>query len=190
MGWPGLLRCYIVMQLSSFSITQSSHKAVISGNLLRHATPVPNAVCELLLLLSRDASSEVRSFASRASLEESAKRADTPPPENKRSKERLEQVGLFSRPPISSVREATPSWKMEEVTSTAGETDTQVLGFNGSQGNMDMDITYDSTVIPGQMGLSSNAVSGIYRRPPSASSYTYDLGVAGGTASEQVQVPV
>jgi hypothetical protein len=70
---------------------------------------------------------------------------------------------------------------------TMDETDSHFSGFNGCQGNMHMDTSYDTgSVFPGQLGLSSNSVSGIYRGPSSASSsYTYDLGVAGGSASEQ-----
>jgi hypothetical protein len=155
-----------------------------TGNLLRHGTPVPSALSELLRRLSGDVSSEVRSFAARASLEASV---DTPP-EKKYGKERLERVALFSRPPILS--ESSTTNNEESGNSAMGReiinsTDLRLHGF---QGNMDMDI---DTVFPGQLGVSSNSASGIYRRPPSSSSfYTYDLGVTGGTASEQVPVPV
>jgi len=162
--------------------------ALVYRNLLRHAKPVPSALLELLLQLSRDTSSEVRSFAARASLEESAKKPDTPPPENRRGKERLEQISLFSRPPISGTSEANVTFEetLVPIGRTMNETDSHFLELNGCQGNMDMDTSYDTaTTSP---ALSS---SGIYRGPSSASSsYAYDLGVVVGTASEQVQVPV
>lgn len=166
---------------------------------------MPVALFELLLQLSRDTSSEVRSFTARASLQESAKRTNTPPPGNKREKERLEQVALFSRPPISTAHETSEAepnvtfGNLEEVPGnleslamgrTMNEANSHFLGFNGYQGDVDMDTSYDTAVFPGQLGLSSNSVSGVYRGPSSASSSYIYLGVAGGAASEQVQVPV
>jgi len=201
LGWPVSLRWSIVIGFRSLRFTKSSHiKIVVTGNLLRHAAPVPNALFELLLHLSRDTSSEVRSFAVRASLEESARRANTPPPESKREKERLEQVALFSRPPILSAHETEPNvtfGNSEEVPGnleslamghTMNETNSHFSGFNGYQGDVDMDTSYDTAVFPGQLGLSSNSVSGVYHGPSSASSsYIYNLG---GATSDQVQVPV
>jgi hypothetical protein len=94
-------------RVSFFSVYKAFSHEVLLQETYCDMRACAKRTIELLLRLSRDTSSEVRSFAARASLEESAKRADTPPPENKRRKERLEQVALFSRPPISSVHETS-----------------------------------------------------------------------------------
>lgn len=65
---------------------------------MRHGTPLPNVLFELLGRLEQDASSVVRSYVHAAL--ECAKRVDVPMSEDlKREKERLEQVAVFSRPP-------------------------------------------------------------------------------------------
>lgn len=122
---------------------------LLTGNLLRDAASVPGALLELLERLSRDDSAEVRSFAVRATLEESAKRPGTPPPEDKRGREKLEQVGLFSRPPIHGKREAAesvpPAGNSEEVFKIIeGETMTTETtnALSSVQGDVDMDAAY------------------------------------------------
>ena len=145
-GSPVSLHSFIVMDSLVPSFLPFSYMRIVVGNLLRDRTPVPQSLFELLVRLSGDASAEVRSFAVRASLEESAKRPGTPPPEDKRGRARLEQVSLFSRPPISSVHRKTEADLMEEVPEfliierdTMTESDSQLTVFDGFQGDVAMD---------------------------------------------------
>lgn len=174
-----------------FSSSSFHMNIFVTGNMLRHSTPVPRLVFEMLHLLSQDASQEVRSYVAQMQIEESAKRVDTPPPESNLVKNKIAQAALFSRPPISYRRGLDEEQEGERlidqyhgVCGMDSNDDKSFFSTLGSQGNISVQ-AYETA---GHSQLLT--ISGVYSKPSSPSSYTYSLGNATGATSEQIRVPV